>query len=97
MAWRCSICFVFVAVTLRVLMRHIYSEHSQAPNFRIECSVDECKETYRKYNSFYRHVMKHHSDLLDRPNEMHVHQLDDARNLPNNSDQEQIDIIQMVS
>lgn len=65
MVWKCPICVIFIAVTLRILMRHIFSEHSYKPDFRVECSVSGCKQVYRKYNSYYRHTMKYHLDMLD--------------------------------
>lgn len=65
MAWKCPICVIFTAVTLRTLIRHIFSEHLYKPDFRVECRVSGCKQVYRKYNSYYRHTMKFHLDMLD--------------------------------
>ena len=65
MAWRCSLCFIFFALTLRILLSHIRREHSTRPNFSITCNVNGCPETYKKFNSFYRNVQWQHSHQLN--------------------------------
>lgn len=62
MAWKCSICVIFIAVTLRILMRHIFSEHSYKPDFRVECSVSGCKQVYQFVLSSHN---DYHMDMLD--------------------------------
>lgn len=74
-AWKCGICAVFVALTLRALMNHYYSVHSNNPNFSVRCGVDDCPARFRKYHSFYKHVVRKHNDkynirfedILDTP------------------------------
>ncbi|XP_049331198.1 uncharacterized protein LOC125799173 [Astyanax mexicanus] len=67
MIWRCFICCLFVAVTLRALLNHINTVHSRSPNFRVICGIDGCTQEYRVYNSFYYHVRRSHaSHLLSR-------------------------------
>lgn len=58
--WRCSLCPVFVALTLRVLMNHIYTVHSNKINFFVRCGVNNCPATFQRYHSFYKHVKKKH-------------------------------------
>lgn len=58
--WKCSLCSVFVALTLRVLMNHYYSVHSNDVNFFIRCGIDDCPATFRRYDSFYKHVRRNH-------------------------------------
>lgn len=65
MAFRCSICLVFFALTLRLLLKHLYLEHAGRPNFHVLCGIEGCPQTYTKYNSFYRHVNREHAGLLN--------------------------------
>lgn len=58
--WRCVICFVFVALTLKSLLSHINTAHSRSPDFRVICGVDGCAEDYRVFNSFYHHLRRTH-------------------------------------
>ena len=58
--WNCSLCDVFVALALRVLMNHYYSVHSNEVNFFVRCGVDDCPATFRRYHSFYKHVRRNH-------------------------------------
>ena len=55
----------FKSVTLRRLLNHIYSIHSQDLNFKIKCGVPGCELQFDKYNSLYKHVVKHHNDLYN--------------------------------
>lgn len=55
--WKCFICTTFFALTLRVLMSHYYSAHSNGPNFWLKCGVNDCPATFRRYHSFYKHVV----------------------------------------
>ena len=67
MVWKCSICSIFVALTLKLLMRHIFTEHARSLNFQVQCNLEDCSQpgqVYTKYNSYYRHVMRQHSNLL---------------------------------
>lgn len=58
--WRCVICFVFVALTLKSLLSHINTAHSRNPDFRVICGIDGCTEEYRVFNSFYYHIRRTH-------------------------------------
>nr|XP_054587799.1 uncharacterized protein LOC129153069 [Nothobranchius furzeri] len=62
--WRCVICFVFVALTLKSLLSHINTAHSRSPDFRVICGVDGCAEEYRVFNSFYYHLRRTHSQYF---------------------------------
>lgn len=65
MAWECSICMIYFALTLRIILSHIRREHSIGPNFSVTCNVDGCPETYNKFNSFYRHVQRQHPQRIN--------------------------------
>lgn len=64
MTWRCFICYVFVALSLRQLLSHINTMHSRSPDFRVVCGIDGCPSEYRVYNSFYYHVKRTHARHL---------------------------------
>lgn len=50
--WKCYICSVFVALTLKVLMAHYFSAHSKELNFFVKCGVNNCPASFRRYHSF---------------------------------------------
>lgn len=60
MIWRCVICCLFVALSLRALLSHINTVHSSSPDFHVVCGIDGCSQEYRVYNSFYYHVKRRH-------------------------------------
>ena len=62
--WKCVICFVFVALTLKSLLSHINTAHSRNPDSRVICGIDGCTEEYRVYNSFYYHIRRTHALYL---------------------------------
>lgn len=64
MIWRCFICYIFVALTLKQLLSHINTMHSRSPDFRVVCGIDGCANEYRVYNSFYYHVKRTHAHYL---------------------------------
>ena len=61
-SWKCYVCGVFVALTLKVLMSHYFSAHSKELNFFVKCGVNDCPATFRRYHSFYKHVARNHKD-----------------------------------
>ncbi|CAG5851037.1 unnamed protein product [Menidia menidia] len=65
MVWRCVICFVFVALTLKSLLSHINSAHSRSPDFRVVCGIDGCSKEYRIYNSLWYHIRRNHREHLE--------------------------------
>lgn len=64
MIWRCFICYIFVALTLKKLLGHINSMHSRSPDFRVVCGIDGCASEYRVFNSYYYHIKRTHAHLL---------------------------------
>lgn len=62
--WRCVICFVFVALTLKSLLSHINTTLSRNPDFWVICGIDGCTEEYRVFNSFYYHIRRTHALYL---------------------------------
>jgi len=62
--WRCVICFAFIALTLKALLSHINVAHGRSRNFSAICGIDDCREQYRVFNSFYYHIKRRHAPYL---------------------------------
>jgi hypothetical protein len=63
--WVCSICFVFTALTLRSLIKHITVAHASEPNFKVKCLITGCPTEYKKINSLRTHLRRRHRQCLD--------------------------------
>ena len=50
-------------------MRHYYSVHCNSPNFFVKCDINSCPATYRRYHSFYKHVVRNHAAEYDAEKE----------------------------
>ena len=62
----CSCCNSFKSLTLRTSLNHYFIVHRNEPNFQLTCNVDGCPATFKKYNSFYKHVHKQHRAIYDQ-------------------------------
>lgn len=62
--WRCIICFVFVALTPKVLLSQINAVHGQSQDFWVYCGIDGCEQDFRVFNSFFRHIKRTHPMYL---------------------------------
>ncbi|KAL3970579.1 LETM1 and EF-hand domain-containing protein 1, mitochondrial [Sarotherodon galilaeus] len=58
--WRCMICFIFVSLTLKVLLSHINAAHGRRQDFWVYCGIDGCEQDFRVFNSFFRHIKRTH-------------------------------------
>lgn len=58
--WRCLIRFVFVALSLKILLSHINASHSRSPDFWVYCGIDGCEKDFRVFDSFFRHIKRTH-------------------------------------
>lgn len=58
--WRCMICIVFVAISLKILLSHINVTHGRNADFWVFCGIDGCEQEFRVFNSFYRHLKRTH-------------------------------------
>ncbi|XP_028296960.1 uncharacterized protein LOC114458772 [Gouania willdenowi] len=63
-SWRCMICLIFVALTLKVLLSHINVAHGRCQEFWVHCGIDECEQEFRVFNSFFRHIKRTHPAYL---------------------------------
>ena len=60
----CKICNNFASRYYSKVLRHIGLVHSFDPGFTITCGVDGCPKTFTKYNSFRKHILRHHREVL---------------------------------
>ena len=58
--YKCSCCKIFFADDLRTVLGHIYHVHSQSLGFSCKCLVEDCSVSFGKYNSLYKHTIRHH-------------------------------------
>ena len=58
----CRSCQSFKCISLRILLQHLNSVHSQDLNFKVKCCISDCPLYFVKYNSLYKHTVKHHPD-----------------------------------
>lgn len=67
--FRCFRCNAYQALTLRRLLNHYFTVHSNETNFRVICGVNNCPAMFTKYNSLYKHVTRQHRETYDVPQE----------------------------
>lgn len=63
-AWRCMVCFIFVALSLKALLSHIHVIHGRSADFWVFCGIDGCEQEFRVFNSFSRHIKRTHPMYL---------------------------------
>lgn len=56
----CPLCGDVRVVALHHLMTHIRVMHADDPNFMIQCSLQGCKRTFRKFTVYRNHVYAFH-------------------------------------
>ena len=66
--YKCTNCDNFQCLGLKVILNHLYCVHSQNLSFKTKCVVPDCAVQFTKYNSLYKHVIKHHSKLYNNNN-----------------------------
>lgn len=55
----CPLCFCRFP-TLSLLLTHIRLIHADDPNFRMQCNLQGCRQTFRKFTVFRNHVYQFH-------------------------------------
>lgn len=66
--WKCGFCFgAFICLLLSELLNHLYVYHKDEGNFHISCGIQGCQNSYRIYNSLYKHVRSKHVAFLNIP------------------------------
>lgn len=61
--FKCLLCSHFQALSLRNLLNHYRTVHSNQSSFFVTCNVDGCPATFTLYNSLHRHVTRKHKDV----------------------------------
>ena len=56
---KCPMCS-FEAPTVRLVLAHLRSVHSNDPRFNVMCGIDGCARTYRKYSGLHSHLYRSH-------------------------------------
>lgn len=61
LSWNCQVCSAVYA-SLYDLVRHIRGSHSGEEDLNFTCGVDQCVSVFTKTNTWYRHVVRYHSE-----------------------------------
>ena len=63
--WKCGLCSgAFVCLLLSELLTHFYVQHENEEGFHIKCGIQGCQNSYRLYNSLYKHIRSKHTAFL---------------------------------
>lgn len=66
--WKCGLCCgAFICLLLSELLTHFYLTHKNDDSFHIKCGIHGCQNSYRIYNSLYKHVRSKHVVFLNTP------------------------------
>ena len=60
--WRCPLCDLFAATTLKGVIRHLGAVHSHES---ITCGLEGCPRSYANFHSYKKHMYKNHRDILE--------------------------------
>lgn len=56
---RCSICAGSFA-TVSMLLKHICLAHADRPDFSLQCNLQGCRRTFKRFTTFRNHIYQHH-------------------------------------
>ena len=56
---KCPMC-TFEARSVRIVLSHLRSVHSNDPRFNVMCGLDGCSSTFRTFSAFYSHIYRRH-------------------------------------
>ena len=62
--------------SLSLLLTHIRLEHADQPNFHIQCHLQGCQRTFKKFTAYRNHIYQYH-DTLSLDDEPNVNSEDD--------------------
>lgn len=60
-SWKCQLCLSRYA-SLYELVSHVRGSHSKEANLHFVCGVKLCSKSFKNTNSWYKHVIKIHSE-----------------------------------
>ena len=63
----CPLCGDVRVTAMNQLMTHILLMHADSPNFMIQCNLQGCKKTFRKFTVYSNHVYSFHDTALNHP------------------------------
>ena len=49
--------------SLSLLLTHIRLEHADQPNFQIQCYLQGCQRTFKKFTAYRNHIYQYHDTL----------------------------------
>ena len=55
----CSIC-AGSFTTVSMLLKHIRLAHADRPDFNLQCNIQGCKRTFKRFTTFRNHIYQHH-------------------------------------
>uniref|UniRef100_A0A7M5UEN5 C2H2-type domain-containing protein n=1 Tax=Clytia hemisphaerica TaxID=252671 RepID=A0A7M5UEN5_9CNID len=50
-------------------MNHYNVVHANELNFNVKCNVSGCPLVFRRYNSYYKHVVRNHTSVYNLPSD----------------------------
>lgn len=60
MALICPLCPLMNFPTVSVLMQHIRLTHADKPNFMLQCNLQGCRRSFRKFTTYRNYVYTFH-------------------------------------
>ncbi len=58
--WHCPLCTCFASVKLKGVVKHVGRVHGNDANFHINCGINGCARSYKKFQSYKKHMYKCH-------------------------------------
>ena len=56
---KCPMC-TFEARSVKIVLSHLRSVHSNDPRFNVMCGLDGCSSTFRTFSALYSHIYRRH-------------------------------------
>ena len=60
----CFLCTSFAGRSFADVVRHIGYVHACDPHFFVTCGLHGCKQQYRSYSGYRKHLYKAHADVM---------------------------------
>ncbi len=57
---KCPICCCHRSKDVAAQLKHIRIAHADSPNFWIQCDLQNCNRTYRKFTTYRNHIYSYH-------------------------------------
>ena len=66
MALACPLCPLMNFPGVSVLMQHIRLTHADKPDLMLQCNLQGCRRSFRKFNTYHNHVYTFHGSGIIR-------------------------------